>query len=95
LVGILFCVDVITNQPRAVMAVVFSSQVSENPINKAAAQLKAKEQAINDKEQMLKAMEQKLERGNMFVLLLILVLFLLILLNFYFDYHRRHEEAKK
>ena len=78
-------------------AVGVSINVSENPFNKLALQLKEKESRLAAREQELAAREQEFNKSNsqdMLVWLLIIgigVLFVLILLNYFLDYRRKRK----
>ncbi|MEA3449476.1 MAG: hypothetical protein U9Q85_00620 [Patescibacteria group bacterium] len=78
-------------------AIGMSTSVPENPMNKLALQLKAREAELDEREQNLLKHEVELSKNREQILLYgiaggIAVLFLLILLNFYLDAKRRRRE---
>jgi hypothetical protein len=76
-----------------------SMTVTENPYNTLALQLSEKEQALTEREDGLKQLEQQLLQSNenyklilMILTLLIFILLFLVILNFYLDSRRKRQE---
>ena len=76
-----------------------SMTVTENPYNKLALQLDEKQQALSERENGLKQLEQQLLQSNenykiilMMLTLLVFVLLFLVIINFYLDGRRRRQE---
>lgn len=80
-----------------------SATVPYNPINRIAMQLDAKEKELDQRENILKEIEEGiLKRNSVFynrfllvVLVVLVILVILVLVNFYFDYKRAEESEKK
>lgn len=73
-----------------------TASVPENPFNVLALQLKEKEIRLNEREQSLTELEDKIigETGSIkqwlaFIIPLVVALFILIAINFYFDYKEK------
>jgi NADH:ubiquinone oxidoreductase subunit 2 (subunit N) len=72
-----------------------NSVVAENPYNRAARQLEAKSQALDQREASLEELEQNLAQSYYQVFAAIGLLFMLILINFLLDHQRRRKALLK
>lgn len=77
-------------------AVGMSVGVPENKYNKVAAQLEAKEDRLNEREQDIRLLEERIvnsyggqERLVMFLSAGIVILFILVFVNYYLDYKKK------
>jgi hypothetical protein len=81
--------------PRIAQAVELKTQVSENPYNKAAQQLQAKEKNLNTVANELQQSSQTHDLLLLILVVMIITLFLLVSLNYYLDFRRKQNDSLK